>query len=334
MASRATISEAPPRAGAPCREGSEAPLALVPVRCCVCDADDADPLAVGEDFEYRTSPDLFLAVRCRRCGLVYLNPRPDPRELDRIYPSDYHAFNFSEGEFGFVYKVRRWLEARRLLSCCRSLRPEARILDIGCGDGFHLDLLREYGEPGWSLEGIDSSERAAEAAGRRGLTVHRGLVQEMDLPRDRTDLALMIATIEHVDDPPGVLSAVHHLLKPGGRVVVVTDNADSPDAKLFGGRHWGGYHFPRHWNLFTAATLRELARNSGFEVESLAYVASPVNWVYSIRNRLVDRGAPRWLVEQFSLRTPVSLGVFTLLDSVLCSMGKGCLLRAVLRKSP
>jgi SAM-dependent methyltransferase len=333
MASPATTSDPPPSPGAPFRSGGATPLALVPVRCCVCDADDADPLAVGEDFEYRTSPDIFLAVRCRQCGLVYLNPRPDTQELDRIYPPDYHAFNFSEGEFGFVYKVRQRLEARRLLSCCDSLGAEARILDIGCGDGFHLDLLRRFGLPGWTVEGIDPSPRAVEAAGKRGLTVHRGAVQQIDLPQDRYDLAFMIATIEHVDDPPGVLSAVRRLLKPGGRVVVVTDNADSPDAWIFRGRHWGGYHFPRHWNLFTEATLRELARKSGFETESLTQVASPVNWVYSIRNRLVDRGAPRWLVEQFSLRTPVSLALFTLLDSVLSRVGKGCLLRAVLRRS-
>jgi SAM-dependent methyltransferase len=319
-------------AGAPCREGCSRPLSLVPVRCCICEIDDADPLAVGEDFEYRTSPDTFLAVRCRRCGLVYLNPRPDNRELDSIYPPDYHAFEFSEGRYGLVYKVRRWLESRRLLSSCRGLGSGARILDIGCGDGFHLDLLREFGNPEWRLEGIDPSERAVEAAARRGLTVHRGIVQTVSLPADHFDLAFMIATIEHVDDPPGVLSAVRRLLKPGGRVVVVTDNAASPDARLFGDRHWGGYHFPRHWNLFTASTLGDLARKSGLEVESLGNAASPVNWVYSIRNRLVDRGAPRWLVDRFSLRTPVSLGIFTMLDLVLSGMGKGCLLRALLRK--
>jgi SAM-dependent methyltransferase len=261
-----------------------------------------------------------------------LNPRPDDRELDSIYPPDYHAFEFSEGRYGLVHKVRRWLESRRLLASCRGLGSGARILDIGCGDGFHLDLLREFGNPEWRLEGIDPSERAVEAAARRRLTVHRGIVQTVSLPADHYDLAFMIATIEHVDDPPGVLSAVRRLLKPGGRVVVVTDNAASPDARLFGDRHWGGYHFPRHWNLFTASTLGELARKSGLEVESLGNAASPVNWVYSIRNRLVDRDAPRWLVERFSLSTPVSLGIFTMLDLVLSRMAKGCLLRAVLRK--
>ena len=324
--------QSPAQTGAPCREGCDRPLALVPVRCCVCDVDDADPLAIGEDFEYRTSPDSFLAVRCRRCGLVYLNPRPANSELDRIYPPDYHAFNFSEGEFGFVYKVRCRLEARRLLDCCRGLDPAARILDIGCGDGFHLGLLREFGNPGWRLEGVDSSARAVEMATRRGLTVHRSFVQDCPVPPESIDLALMIATIEHVDHPPEVLAAVRRLLKPGGRVVIVTDNAAAPDARLFQGRHWGGYHFPRHWNLFTAATLRALARNSGLEVDSLGGITSPVNWVYSIRNRLVDAEAPAWMIRRFSLNTPVSLGVFTILDSALRLIGKSGLLRAILRK--
>jgi SAM-dependent methyltransferase len=324
--------QSPAQTGAPCREGCGRPLALVPVRCCVCDVDDADPLAIGEDFEYRTSPDSFLAVRCRRCGLVYLNPRPANSELDRIYPPDYHAFNFSEGEFGFVYKVRRRLEARRLLDCCRGLDPAARILDIGCGDGFHLGLLREFGNPGWRLEGVDSSARAVEMATRRGLTVHRSFVQDCPVPPESIDLALMIATIEHVDDPPEVLAAVRRLLKPGGRVVIVTDNAAAPDARLFQERHWGGYHFPRHWNLFTAGTLRALARKSGLEVDSLGGITSPVNWVYSIRNRLVDAEAPAWMIRRFSLNTPVSLGIFTILDSALRLIGKSGLLRAILRK--
>src|SRR5262249_17900692 len=133
-------------------EGDE-PLHLVPAVCCVCDDDDAEPCGVGEDFEYRTSHDSFLAMRCRTGGLVYLNPRPDVSELSRIYPPTYHAFDFSLERFGLIYRVRRWLEARRLLSWCKDLPADARILDVGCGDGFHLRLLQDFGKPGWRLEG-------------------------------------------------------------------------------------------------------------------------------------------------------------------------------------
>lgn len=307
-------------------------LSLVAVGCCICEADDAAPLAVGEDFEYRTSEDTFLAMRCHSCGLVYLNPRPSLDELSRIYPENYHAFEFNEERFGLVYKVRRRLEARRVLSWCRELNDDARIIDVGCGDGFHLRLLRDFGKPNWKLEGIDSDERAVVAATRDGLTVHQGTVEQLELAQASYDLALLIQTIEHVADPPAVLRAVRSLLKPGGTLVIVTDNTDSPDFRFFKGRHWGGYHFPRHWNLFNMDSLRALAGKVEMDITSLSTVVSPVNWVYSIRNTLVDWRKPRWLINRFSLESPASLAAFTVFDSLHKLGGRGALLRAILRR--
>jgi hypothetical protein len=97
-------------------------------------------------------------------------------------------------------------------------------------------------------------------------------------------------------------------------------------------RYWGGYHFPRHWNLFNERSIRLLAAKAGFEVVSLETIVSPVNWTYSVRNALDDLGAPRWLVNQFSLSTPVTLGLFTMFDAVHTAFGRGALLRVVLRR--
>ena len=69
--------------GALHRPGQSKPLTLTNQACCLCDVEDAEPLAVGEDFEYRTSPDTFVALRCRRCELIYLSPRPAVNDLDR-----------------------------------------------------------------------------------------------------------------------------------------------------------------------------------------------------------------------------------------------------------
>jgi SAM-dependent methyltransferase len=271
-------------------------------------------------------------MRCEECGLVYLNPRPALSEFTRIYPANYHAFDFSLARFGFVYKVRRRLEACRALRWCEGLREDARILDVGCGDGFHLRLLQDFGQKSWRSEGVDSDPRAVEAAEKAGLTVHLGTVESLELPQGSFDLALMIQTIEHVADPLAVLQAVRALLKPGGRLVIVTDNTDSLDFKLFKGRYWGGYHFPRHWNLFNPRALSALAGKAGFEVHSLSTVMSPVNWVYSVRNALVDSRAPSWLVNRFSLEASVSLAAATAFDSLHQLMGRGALLRASLRR--
>jgi SAM-dependent methyltransferase len=307
-------------------------LKMMAASCCLCETLDAENLGTGEDFEYRTSPDVFSAMRCRRCGLVYLNPRPILEEFPRIYPPDYHAFEFSSEEFGFVYKVRRRLEANRLLAWCENLPDAARIIDIGCGDGFHLELLRDFGEKTWTLEGVDADERAALMAEKKGLKVHCGLLENLGLAENSYDLAFLIMTVEHVADPPQLLRDVRSILKPGGRVVIVTDNTDSLDFKLFKDRHWGGYHFPRHWNLFNPKTMRRLAEKTEMEVESLTTQVSPVNWVYSIRNRLIDKQAPAWLVERFSLKSPVTLGIFTVFDVFNRLAGRGALLNAIFKR--
>ena len=68
------------------------------------------------------------------------------------------------------------------------------------------------------------------------------------------------------------------------------------------------------------------------KVEALSTIVSPVNWVYSVRNFLDDWGAPHWLVNRFSLNSPVSLAIFTLFDMVHQKLGHGALLRVVLQR--
>lgn len=311
---------------------TEKKLKLAHVECCICETDEAKPVGVGEDFEYHTSTDVFVAMRCDSCGLVYLNPRPDISEFETIYPSNYHAFDFSEQDFGLIYKIRSRLEAKRVLSWCKDLPDDARILDVGCGDGFHLNLLKQYGKKSWILEGIDIDKRAIEMAEKSGLKVHEGTVESLNLPKNQYDFAFMVQTIEHVEYPEKVLSAVFEILKPGGKLVVVTDNTDSFDFKLFKNSHWGGYHFPRHWNLFNRKSLTKLAEKCGFSVADLTTQVSPVNWVYSIHNTLVDWNAPRFLINRFTLKSTVSLSAFTSLDIVLQKIGRGGLLLATLQK--
>lgn len=301
--------------------------------CCVCGTNRwSEPIATGEDFEYESSPDTYVAQKCAECGLVYLDPRPAMSELGAIYGSDYHAYEFTPEKFGLAYRVRAWLEARRLHRWCRGLRPGSRIIDVGAGDGFHLKLLQNVGDATWVIEGVDPDEHAVSAARAAGLTMHHGFVEDPALPAQTYDFAMLIMTIEHVDAPARVLKEIARILKPGGCIGIVTDNTGSPDFRLAKNRHWGGYHFPRHWNLFNKNSMRRLAENAGLEVVSLKTMMSPVNWTYTVHNLLKDWGAPKVLSKQFGLNKPIPLAIFTLLDSVLTLFGQGALLGVVLRK--
>ncbi|MGE5727362.1 MAG: class I SAM-dependent methyltransferase [Gemmatimonas sp.] len=308
---------------------ARASMQLEAVPCCMCGQYDAVPVAVGEDFEYHTSQETFLALRCKRCDVIYLSPRPTADSLPCIYPANYHAFNFSAARFGFAYKARSWIDKRRVLEAAHGLGETARILDVGCGDGFHLRLLRKYGRPGWRLEGVDADPRAVAAARNSGLDVHLGDVHEIDLPLSSYDLILLIMTVEHLADPLDTLRRIRELLRPGGRLLLITDNTSTLHFKVFGRRHWGGFHFPRHWNLFDPSSLRALIARADLEPDDATTLISPVNWVYSIRNLLVDWKAPGWLVRRFSLTSSVSLGVFTVVDAFWMMLGRGSILRVI-----
>ena len=145
-------------------------------------------------------------------------------ELSRIYPPSYHAFDFSPERFGLIYKIRRRLEARlRLVLVSRAARR--------CSH--HRRRLRRWlssqaaarsaSRPGPS-KGSTSVPPRSPAPRQAGLTVHEGKAETLHLPQAAYDLVLLIQTVEHIESPPETLAAVRRLLRPGGRVVIVTDN--------------------------------------------------------------------------------------------------------------
>lgn len=124
---RAEPSVAPPigRAGsgelpaAPARPlAAEAGLTLVPVFCSVCGDQPSEPAAMIEDFELRTSPHTFMALRCGMCGSVFLGLAPDHAALDRIFPTAALARRAPAWEGGpgaaRVLELGPWVNAEQL----------------------------------------------------------------------------------------------------------------------------------------------------------------------------------------------------------------------------
>src|SRR3954453_12143499 len=87
--------------------------------CPHCGGRDDAPLWAGREHEYdNTTDEPFSFVRCRSCGLVRLDPRPDVSELGRIYPPNYYAYNLlaeeSDGELGFTDRMKMRMYQGRL----------------------------------------------------------------------------------------------------------------------------------------------------------------------------------------------------------------------------
>jgi len=264
-------------------------LALVP--CPACGADDAEPIAVGQDFEYGTMPDSLLGVRCRVCELVYLNPAPVPDARDRLYPAAY----FTGADHARDRRRAGRAAARAAVARCRRLPASARVLELAYGDSLHVEMLRRMGPPTWNLAALTPHAALAAVARERGIETCVGFATDLPERGAAYDCILMLHALEHCVSPLEELLCLRRRLAPGGRIVIVAQNAESTVGRTFQGRHWAGYDFPRHRVIFGPSSLRRLADKAGYEVERLDGVRFSRTWDRSADHFLSDWRAPSWL---------------------------------------
>ncbi len=255
----------------------------VPV-CPVCAASDYSQFAVGFDYELLTCSNPWRFVQCRACQHVWLNPRPAVAELGVVYPPTYYAYNYDTIN-PIARKAKEMLDQRKIAKIVRHC-PEAprSYLDVGCGDGRFLRVMEQLGVPRSGLYGLELDKRVVErlrGQGYGGVFCERA-EDVSSFPEGGIDLVTMFHVIEHVDNPGTVIGRVRRWLSPGGVFALETPNLDSLDARLFRRTYWGGYHIPRHWNLFTPAAISRLLTDNGLEVLATVFQTGQRQARYSV----------------------------------------------------
>lgn len=229
-------------------------------------------------------PGEFIYKKCVSCELVFLNPQPSDKVLREHYPTkQYFAYN-KKGKSGLLGSVREYIiehsykptPLSRVLKFVSNTghaipqyQQKGKILDLGCGTGDILILLKKLG---WDVYGIDIDKEAIKIARSRGLkNVHVGTYEDINLyPDGYFDAIRLYHVIEHLDNPFLCLQLLHKKVKLGGKIFLTTPNFDSPIRKLFG-KYWANIDAPRHLFLFTPQTLKKIAKNCKLVVASLEY---------------------------------------------------------------
>jgi SAM-dependent methyltransferase len=150
------------------------------------------------------------------------------------------------------------------------LRDAAPVLDVGCGRGELLSLLRDAGV---EARGIDADADMVAYAQGEGLDVEQAdLLQYLDRLRDDALGGIFMAqVVEHL--PPAVLVRAFELaaakLRPGGVLIAETINPLSPLAL----RHY--FADLTHAQPLVPETLQLLARQAGFSATELRFLNEP-----------------------------------------------------------
>ena len=255
--------------------------------CPVCACGRFSQHAVGFDYELRTCRNTWRFVKCAACSHVWLNPRPAISTLPTIYPPHYYAYHYTEKVSPLALKAKNWLDRRKFASLLAALgRPPRAFVDIGCGDGRYLRFAERAGVPKERDYGLELDRAVVDrlvAQGYAGLC--RRVEDCTEIAPGSIDLATMFHVIEHVDDPRTVVRRAAEWIAPGGIFAVETPNIDSPDARIFTRTYWGGYHIPRHWNMFSPPTLSRLLTDAGLEVVDTRFQTGHSFWMYSLHHR-------------------------------------------------
>ncbi|HKY31576.1 MAG TPA: methyltransferase domain-containing protein [Candidatus Polarisedimenticolia bacterium] len=230
--------------------------------CALCGAADDEPIVTVTDWRYALTEDLFTIVRCRRCRLAYLNPRPAPGDMRHFYPGRYYDRRrtrsgdpLSNREPPASPRVAPRVLAEQAALC--GGRP-GRVLDVGCASGAFLARMRQSG---WQVQGVEvSAEAAAWGSAELELDIVNRPLPEAGLPAASFDVVTYWSSLEHVHEPLAYLAETRRILKPEGRLIALLPNFSSPTVRWL---HWG-LDPPRHLYHFTPATLRRMLAKAGF----------------------------------------------------------------------
>jgi len=159
-----------------------------------------------------------------------------------------------------------WFLARRrileiLIDRIVQLPKKARILEVGCGTGHNLSMLKRFGKV--EASELDPSARALASKRLRGQVKEAKLPDLSMFERDAYDLVALLDVLEHVPDDLGSLRAILKRLKPGGALLLTV-----PANPWMWSAHDVAHH---HFRRYTRKQLKELFSKAGLEVQLLSY---------------------------------------------------------------
>jgi SAM-dependent methyltransferase len=226
---------------------------------------------------------------CRRCGLVFLNPRMTAEAYGRFYNGIYRPL--VSAFHGRLIDVRTIQDEQRDYAIERAgfVRPfittaaRRTLLDIGGSTGVvAAHFAKEFGLKGTL---IDPAPLEVQQAQRLGLETVTGLVEEHDFGRRRFDAVIICQTVDHLLDVAGTLARVRQLLSDDGLLFI--DIVDFRAAYL---RNWSVEDAIKidHPYYLTEATSAAYLRSTGFEVLRTDYATDHLHVSYVCRPGIAD----------------------------------------------
>ena len=253
------------------------------------------PLCGEKEFQPWGSENGYQCVRCTRCRLLYVNPRPCQGSIDKgVLLGVHHGESLNLNVVGrrVASKVPQY---RKVLYDnfpeFRDRQQPVDWLDVGAGFGEFVEALTACLPAGSNCEGIEPMAPKAQSARDRGLRVREAFLSEVT---EKYDVVSIFDILSHVPNFHSFLQEIRAVLRPNGEVFIKTGNAADVGPR---DRVPEPLTLPDHLVFAGESHIRRFLTEGGFDVVSLR-ACRVDGLVYSARNLV------KWV-----LRRPVRLGV-------------------------
>jgi 2-polyprenyl-3-methyl-5-hydroxy-6-metoxy-1,4-benzoquinol methylase len=228
-----------------------------PSVCKLCGSNESSLLRIGarraQEAEIR---------RCAICDMVFLSPQPNQEDLEQYYSSMYQE-DYSLPSAAERHKndlERAFLRVQRLLP---QLKPETRLLEVGCGSGAFLYAVRPYVKEVVGVEPDSTSRNWIKQT--LGFKVLENIPQEWP-EAEAFDVVASFHVLEHVPEPVDFLTSLKKVLRPSGALVVEVPNVDDVLVKIYQVPSYLQFYFQKaHLYYFSKRTLALALEKAGYE---------------------------------------------------------------------
>lgn len=190
--------------------------------------------------------------RCGNCSMVFSGKVADEDMLLTFYGSGYNRTNYLS-----PITIQRYHE---LLDRFEPFRKTNKLLDVGAGCGFFLEVAKEKG---WEVYGTEFSDDIVAHCREKGLEIRQGSLEQVGFDSEMFDVITCIEVIEHLVDPKKTTEEMHRIVRRGGCVYLTTPNFNA----LLRYRLKARYNiisFPLHLSYFTTKTIGKMFGDAGF----------------------------------------------------------------------
>jgi|SaaInlStandDraft_6_1057023.scaffolds.fasta_scaffold03622_7 2-polyprenyl-3-methyl-5-hydroxy-6-metoxy-1,4-benzoquinol methylase len=224
----------------------------------------------------------YSVYECSSCKVWITHPIPSLKELSILYSTGNYRSKTGKRFNPVLEKIIHSLTIRKR-NRINNYISSGRILDIGCGRGLFLNIMRS---DGWSVMGYEFDEKSAShAINNYGIDVHTG-VMDNQFEDESFDVVNVNHVLEHLKNPEQTLENCHRILKKNGLLVIAVPNIDSFQAK-FGKDKWFQLDIPCHLYHFSSKSLNNLIEKKNFHIQATRHFKfeyNPFGWLQTILN--------------------------------------------------